>query len=149
MPRSVERTVADHIPAPPDEVRAHYVDLTNLAVVHPLITSVEMIGEAADGDGHRRTYRIKDLVPVGFLKLPIAYTAVMQVPARGPVTSQAFQFPGIRLQSRVSFDPAGGGTQLTEVISISAPRPLLGLTVRRAVAAHSEMLAGLRRHFGG
>ena len=34
-------------------------------------------------------------------------------------------------------------------IEIIAPRPLLGITVRQAVAAHKEMLAGIRRHFAG
>lgn len=130
-------------------VRGHYADLTNLAMVHPLIVSVDLIGDTAGDDGSRRTYRIKDLVPMGLLKLPIVYTAVMVVPASGPVTSQAFQFPRIRLDSEVSFEPVAGGTRLTERIRISAPGPLLGLTVRRAVAAHTEMLAGLRRHFGG
>ena len=30
---------------------------------------------------------------------------------------------------------------------IQAPRPLATTTVRQAVAAHAEMLAGIRRHF--
>ena len=147
MRATVERTVTDHIPAPPGEVRAYYADLKNLAGVHPLIVSVNLISESVTDGAHETTYRIKDRVPVGFVTVPASYTAIMRVPAEGPVTSQAVQFPGIRLQARVSFDPVEGGTRLTESIQICAPRPLLGLTVRGAVAAHTEMLAGIRRHF--
>lgn len=141
MRGTVDRTLAELIPASPDEVRAHYVDLGNLARVHPLIESVTQI--APD------TYRIKDRVPLGFLTLPVTYTAIMRVPEQGPVISEAIQFPGVRLRATVIFDAADGGTRLTERLAISAPRPLLGVTVRRAVAAHTEMLAGIRRAFGG
>ncbi len=139
MRGAVDRTVAGFIPAPPHDVRAHYVDLGNLATVHPLIESVTRTSET--------TYRIKDRVPLGFLTIPVTYTAIMRVPAEGPVSSEAIQFPGVRLRSRVYFDAVGGGTRLVEHLTITAPWPLLGLTVRRAVAAHTEMLAGIRRVF--
>lgn len=139
--------VVEDIPAPPAEVRAYYVDLKNLAALHPLIVSVNTISDSVTDGVHETTYRIKDRVPVGLLTLPVTYTAIMRVPVDGPVTSRALQFPGVRLQSRVTFDPVNAGTRLTESIQISAPRPLLGLTVRGAVAAHTEMLAGIRRHF--
>lgn len=147
MTGTVDRTVAEHIPAPPDEVRAHYVDLTNLAAVHPLIESVTVIADALTDGARETTYRIRDRVPLGPITIPVTYTAVMRVPPDGPVTSRAIQFPHVRLASRVSFDAAAEGTQLTERLTITAPRPLLGLTVRRAVAAHVEMLAGIRRAF--
>lgn len=47
----------------------------------------------------------------------------------------------------MSFVPDDGGTRVTERIRISAPRLLAGVTVREAVKAHAEMLAGIRRHF--
>lgn len=139
MRSTVERTVAEFIAAPPDDVRAYYVDLGNLALVHPLIESVTRVSET--------TYRIKDRVPLGFLTVPVTYTAIMQVPDQGPVTAEAIQFPGVRLRSTVTFDGVDGGTRLTERLAVTAPWPLLGLTVRRAVAAHTEMLAGIRRAF--
>jgi len=53
----------------------------------------------------------------------------------------------VRLDSVVSFDVDPVGTRLTERIRISAPRPLVAMTVRQAVAAHIATLAGMRRHF--
>ena len=53
----------------------------------------------------------------------------------------------MRLRGTVSFDPAGGGTRVTERIRITAPRLLAPVTVREAVKAHIEMLTGIRRHF--
>lgn len=149
MRRAVDRTIAETIPAPPADVRAYYVDLHNLAALHPLVVSITTVSDETTPEGRRTTYRVKDHVPVGFLTLPTVYTATMQVPPDGPVNSVALQSPGVRLDSTVSFEAVADGTRLTEQIRISAPWPLRGLTVRRAVAAHIEMLAGIRRHFGG
>ena len=68
------------------------------------------------------------------------------------MTAEARQFPAVRLNSVVSFDPVPAGTRLTERIEIIAPRPLLALTVRQAVAAHGDVgrhPAALRRRIAG
>ena len=146
----VERVVSAQIPASPAEVRGFYVDLGNLVDLHPLVVDVRSLSKTVSPDGgYEQTYRVKDVVPLGFLKLPITYTATLRVPETGPVLTCARQFPRVRLDAEVSFDADGAGTRLTERIAISAPRPLLGITVSRAVAAHTDMLSGIRRHFGG
>lgn len=149
---SVERTLAQEIPGPPAEVRAVYVDLDNIAEFHPLVISVRTLARRATDDGYEQVYRITDVVPLDFLgkrlmRLPVRYTAEVRVPADGPVTTRSTQFPRVRLDSTVSFEPTASGTLLTERIRFSAPPPLLGMTVRQAVAAHTEMLAALRRRF--
>lgn len=145
--RGVERTLAEEIPGPPREVRAFYVDLGNIAEIHPLVVSVRTVERQSTAGGYRQTYRIKDLVPLGFLRLPVTYTAELDVPDDGPVTARSRQFPRVRLDSSVSFTATPGGTLLTEQIVIRAPWPLLSVTVRQAVAAHTEMLAALRHRF--
>lgn len=147
MARSVERTVSEDVPATPDQVRDHYVDLDNIKDVHPLVVSVVTLHRSDSDDGYVQTYRVKDRIPLGFATLPISYTATLQVPTSGPVLTEARQFPAVRLDGVVSFDPIPAGTRLTERIRISAPWPLLGMTAAQAVAAHKEMLAGIRRHF--
>lgn len=147
MRGSVERSVAEEIPGHPDDVRRFYVDLDQLGEIHPLVVSVRAEARRPGPDGYRQIYRIKDVVPLGFLRLPIVYTAELSVPESGPVTTSSRQFPRVRLDSTVTFDAVSSGTLLTERIRISAPGPLLGLTVRQAVAAHTEMLAAMRRRF--
>lgn len=142
-----ERTLTEEIPGPPDRVRSVYVDLDNIADIHPLVVSVRTVSRQVIGGGYRQTYRIKDVVPLGVLRLPVSYTAELHVPGDGPVTARSRQFPGVRLDSSVSFAATAGGTLLTERMVIRAPWPLLGVTVRQAVAAHTEMLAALRRRF--
>jgi hypothetical protein len=144
-----ERTLVEHIPAAPEAVRRHYVDLDRIAEVHPLVVEVRTLSHRVTDEGYEQTYRVKDLIPLGFLTLPISYTAVLRVPDSGAVTASARQFPGVRLDSIVTFDADPVGTRLTERIRIGAPRILLAVTVRQAVAAHIEMLAGIRRHFEG
>ncbi|HNP13294.1 MAG TPA: SRPBCC family protein [Mycobacterium sp.] len=143
------QSVTGDIPAPPRQVREHYVDLTNIALVHPLVVSVRSVSRDEGPDGYTETWRVQDRIPLGPFTLPTTYTARLHVPDGGPVTAEARQFPAVRLNSVVSFDPVPAGTRLTERIEIIAPRPLLALTVRQAVAAHKEMLAGIRRHFAG
>ena len=142
-----ERTLAEEIPAAPEDVRSFYVDLGKIADIHPLVVSVRTVARQGTADGYRQTYRIKDVVPLGFLRLPVTYTAELDVPDDGPVTARSRQFPRVRLDSSVSFTASPGGTLLTERITIRAPWPLLSVTARQAVAAHTEMLAALRRRF--
>jgi hypothetical protein len=147
MAGPVERVVSEDVPGAPDDVRAHYVDLNNIKDVHPLVVSVESLSRTDTGDGYVQVYRVRDRIPLGALTLPITYTARLEVPAAGPVLTQARQFPRVQLDSVVTFDPIPGGTRLTERIRFAAPRLLLATTVRQAVDAHKEMLAGIRRHF--
>ncbi|OBJ52782.1 SRPBCC family protein [Mycobacterium sp. 1423905.2] len=142
-----ERTVSEDVPAPPGDVRAFYVDLNNLKIVHPLIVAVQVLSRTQTVDGYLYTYQVRDRIPLKFLAFRVAYRARLHVPMVGDVHTEADQFPGIRLRGTVSFESAGNGTRLTERILIAAPRPLAGFTVRSAVNAHHQMLVGIRRHF--
>jgi hypothetical protein len=147
MAGPVDRVLSEDVPGAPDDVRAHYVDLNNIRDVHPLVVSVESLSRTDTGDGYVQVYRVRDRIPLGIMTLPITYTARLEVPSAGPVLSQARQFPAVQLDSVISFDPIPTGTRLTERIRFTAPWPLLSVTVRQAVEAHKEMLAGIRRHF--
>ncbi|MEE2854738.1 MAG: SRPBCC family protein [Actinomycetota bacterium] len=142
-----ERTLSEHVPAPPEAVRNFYVDLDNIKLVHPLIVSVETVSRSATPDGYQQTYRVVDRIPLGPLTIRTSYRARLRVPARGDVLTEADQSPGVRLRGTVSFDPADGGTRVTERIGITAPRLLAGVTIREGVKAHVKMLAGIRSHF--
>jgi hypothetical protein len=142
-----ERTLTEEVPAPPQVVRDFYVDLDNIKVVHPLIVSVQTLSRTETSEGYAQSYRVVDRIPLGPLTIKISYTARLQVPANGDVLTEADQSPGVRLRGTVSFEPAGGGTRVTERIRIAAPRLLSPITIREGVKAHIEMLAGIRRHF--
>ncbi len=144
-----DRVLSEEIPAPPEEVRAFYADLDNIKTVHPLVVSLRVTERIRTADGHRLTYRVHDRIPLGPFTLPTSYVARLAVPAAGEVITEARQFPGVRLNGVVTFEPEGRGSRITERITIEAPRFLAGLTTREAVKAHTEMLAGIRRHFGG
>lgn len=144
---STQHTISEVIPAPPEVVRAFYVDLDNIRTLHPLVVAVQRLARTVGPDGFVVSYRVRDRVPLGPMTLPISYHATLHVPVEGEVWTEARQFPGVRLRGRVSFDEADGGTRLTERLSIAAPWPLAGFTARQAVAAHAAMLAGIRQHF--
>ena len=143
----VERTVAEDVPGPPDEVRGFYVDLDNIKLVHPLVVSVRTVDRSETADGYVQTYRVSDRIPMGPFTLPTSYLARLHVPVTGDVLSEARQFPRVRLRSTVAFQPVGVGTRVVERMRIEAPRPLASMTIRTAVEAHTAMLAGIRRLF--
>ena len=83
MARCVEATVSEDVPAPVDQVRAHYVDLDNITDVHPLVVSVHTLSRRDTDDGFTHTYRVRDRIPMGVATLPISYTATLRVPRTG------------------------------------------------------------------
>ncbi|BBX92360.1 SRPBCC family protein [Mycolicibacterium boenickei] len=142
------RSVSGEVPAPPEQVRAFYVDLDNISQVHPLVQWVRRTSRVELADGYRQDYQVRDRIPLGPFTLPITYRARLIVPAAGAVTAQARQFPQVRLDSRVDFAATETGTRITEDLTIAAPRPLLAITVGQAVAAHTTMLAAIGKLFG-
>jgi hypothetical protein len=144
---SSEHAIVETVPAPPADVRAFYVDLDNIKSVHPLVIAVDTIARDETPDGYTQIYRVRDRIPLGPFRMGIAYTAIVHVPHEGDVDTEARQFPRVRLTGKVSFDGVDDGTRVTERLVIEAPRPLAAVTVRQAVAAHAEMLAGIRRRF--
>jgi hypothetical protein len=141
------RTLTEEIPAPPDQVRDFYVDLDNIKVVHPLVVSVQTTERSQTSDGYQQTYRVRDRIPLGPIAIGITYLARLRVPIHGDVITEARQFPRVRLNGTVTFEPIDEGTRLTERLRIAAPRPLAAMTQREAVNAHIAMLAGIRSHF--
>ncbi|MFV8051648.1 SRPBCC family protein [Mycobacterium sp. 48b] len=142
------RSVSGEVPAPPERVRAFYVDLDNISQVHPLVQWVRSTSRVELADGYRQDYQVRDRIPMGPFALPITYRARLVVPTVGTVTAQARQFPQVSLDSRVDFAATDAGTRITEDLTISAPRPLLAITVGQAVAAHTTMLAAIGKLFG-
>ena len=140
-------TLTEEIPAAPDTVRDFYVDLDNIKVVHPLVVSVQTISRIETADGYQHTYRVRDRIPLGVFAIRVSYWARVGVPVHGDVITEARQFPRVRLNGTVTFEPIDSGTRLTERLRIAAPRPLAAMTQREAVNAHIAMLAGIRNHF--
>jgi carbon monoxide dehydrogenase subunit G len=140
-------SLTEEIPAPPDQVRDFYVDLDNIKIVHPLVVSVQSISRSQTPDGYQQTYRVHDRIPLGPLAIRITYWARVEVAEHGDVLTEARQFPRVRLNGTVTFEPIDSGTRLTERLQIAAPRLLAAMTQREAVDAHVAMLAGIRSHF--
>jgi hypothetical protein len=141
--------LSEEIPASPDDVRSFYTDLHNITAIHPLVVAVHATQRTEIVDGYQQSYRVQDRIPLGPFTLPTSYQVRLTVPAEGDVLTEARQFPGVVLNGVVSFEAIDAGTRITERIAIEAPRPLAAITTGEATKAHAEMLAGIRRHFGG
>ncbi len=144
---SSEHIVSDEVHAAPADVRDFYCDLHNITTLHPLVVSVETMSREETADSYTQIYRVRDRIPLGRFSLGVTYSARLLVPTKGDVLTEARQFPRVRLSGTVSFDQVDGGTRVTERLRIEAPRLLAAITVKEAVKAHTEMLAGIRRCF--
>ncbi|MGH3561068.1 MAG: SRPBCC family protein, partial [Mycobacterium sp.] len=125
-----EQTLAEDVPAAPDEVREFYVNLDNIKAVHPLVVSVRTLSRTEGPDGHEQTYRVRDRIPLAMWTLRTSYWARVQVRPQGDVSTEARQFPRVRLTGTVTFEPIDSGTRVIERIRIAAPRPLAAMTRR-------------------
>lgn len=105
---SADRTVSERIAAPPDVVRAFYVDLDNLRTLHPFLVSVRSTDRQATAEGYVQTYKVREDIPLGPVKLPIRFVARLSVPESGDVVTDSYQFPRVHLHTVVSFEPAAG-----------------------------------------
>ena len=76
----VERTIAEDVPARPDDVRGFYADLDNIKLVHPLVVSVRTVDRSETADGYVQTYRVSDRIPLGPMRLRTSYVARLYVP---------------------------------------------------------------------
>lgn len=142
-----EHVLSEVMPASAEEVRAFFCDLPALTRLHPLVVSVRIVARDDGEHGYAETYRVRDRIPLGPFRLPIVYTARIEVPVAGDVRTEARQFPRVRLHGVLCFEQERDGTRVTERLRIDAPRPLAAVTATQAVTAHADMLAGVRRTF--
>ena len=148
MSRIESRVITATIPGRAEEVRAWYLDLTNLRRVHPLIVAVRQVGTALEADGTAITdYLVTDRMVVAGLRIRFTYRVRMSAPPDGPVATLARQAPRIRLVGQVTFTPTGDATAIRETLTIHAPWPLRRFVAAEAEQAHTRMFAAMAEMF--
>lgn len=141
-----DRILSEGVPGDPDEVRDFCINLSLIPEVCPTGTIRAVFRRESVRDD-AETYRVHDGLVLGWLTVPISYSVRLRVPVAGALSAEIHPMPAVRLDSVIAFEPLQTGTRLREYLRISAPRPLLGVVVDRAVATHTDLLAGVRRHF--
>lgn len=141
------------IAASPGEVREFLLDLDNLAPLHPLIESIELLDSRPERPVARR-YRVVDQIPMGPFRMRTVYTAELERLSDDEVCGRAWQSPGITLETRYRLSPlrassdgrdTGCGTGLEEHVWVKAPFGLGRFVVGQAYRAHAETLAKMKR----
>lgn len=130
----------------PETARAFLASLQNHAKIHPLIVTVQSLGESKTPDGlvvgH---YNIRDRMRLGPFTVRFTYRVHQWLDAEGNWLSEAFQFPRITLRNTTRFLPEGSGTRLKEEVRIDAPRWLSAFVFRQAWESHRQMLLNLKK----
>lgn len=143
-----DRLLSEGVSAHPADVRDYCVDLSRIPEFNPR-GSIRAVRRQPSDDDAEVVYRVQDGISLGSLTLPVLYSARLRVPVAGALSVEIYPVPTVRLDAVVAFEPLDTGTRVHEYLRISAPRPVLGLVVDRTVAVHTELLAGVRRHFAG
>ena len=134
------------IAAPRARLHAFLLDLHNHLELHPLIVSIEDLPPLPEAPGARR-YRIVDRVPFGPLRLRAEYVAAIEPVSGHEIRAEAWQSPGIHLETSYRLQDRGEATLLAEHVSVEAPRGLRGFVTRQASRAHHETLRKMQAHF--
>jgi hypothetical protein len=144
-----EFTLEIDLATSPTAVRAFLLDLDNLAPLHPLIESIELLDSRPERPAARR-YRVVDQIPIGPFRMRTVYTAELEGLSAIEVCGRAWQSPGITLETRYRLSPweAGTGepgTHLVEHVRIQAPFGLGRFVSSQAASAHAATLAEMKR----
>jgi len=134
------------IAAPRARLHAFVCDLHNLRSLHPLIVRVEDLPPDAARPEVRR-HRILDHIALGPLRLPARYLAEIGPVGEDAIRAEAWQSPGIHLETLYRLRARGDASLLTERVRVDAPRWLLGFVMRQASAAHRETLSRMQALF--
>ncbi|MDK2014251.1 MULTISPECIES: SRPBCC family protein [unclassified Deinococcus] len=140
--RSFELSV--DLPVPGAEVLAFLLDLRRHVGLHALMVSAQPVGSGVDGRGRPWTdWVATDTLPLG------PWRAALRYPARltsgdGEAWSKVRAALGTHLTVHWQVtDRPGGGSRMTEVTTVTAPRVTLGFAVGQARAAHEATFARL------
>jgi hypothetical protein len=123
--------------AAPEAVRAVLADPERWIRLQPLVIEVEP-DPSAPGFFH-----ITDRLRVAGFPVVTRYRARIGEVADGALDSEAWSSPFIHVENRLRWAAEGEGTRVREASTITAPRPLLGFTVRTARPAHVRMVEAI------
>ncbi|MDX2285310.1 MAG: SRPBCC family protein [Bacteroidia bacterium] len=131
------------IAAAPDAVYAILSDFRQAARLNPLVQQIEALPpEEARRTGYQ--YRITDLIPFGPFRISIRYLARTALLGGGAIRSEALQQPNVFVSNEIRIRQDGGGTLVTERMTLRAPALLMGMSYRMGTAAHAAAFQRLK-----
>lgn len=135
------------IAAPPERVKNLIATIPDLGKYHPMIIGVKEIAADTSATGQPRSrYRVTDRMRVGPFRTRFTYLATVIDASTTQLVTEAFQSPGVHLSMIYDFLAEGDQTRVEERCQIDAPRLLRGTVLRQAKAAHTTMMAEIKRY---
>ncbi|MBC9718651.1 SRPBCC family protein [Streptomyces sp. TRM66268-LWL] len=131
------------VPAPPERIFAHLAEPESYLGLSPLLVAVRDIVRGGDGIRYVAVERFRILGPLRWDN-PIRVTMTFPEPGRR-IVSEVHSPGGVRLTATVVLTPMDAGTQITETVRVTYPRPLRPLVIGQAAKAQRHRLAELAR----
>ena len=116
---------------------------------HPLIRELEVTATGRDDAGRETIdFRVVDLVPIlGSWRQTVTYRS--QLTVVDPEHELRFRTAaplGIRLESRLTVEPAAEGCILVEDVTLTGPPLLVAFSAWQARRSHAQLFARLAQH---
>lgn len=122
----------------PPAVIDFLMDLTRHRGLHPYLVSAEVIGSGVGDEGAWTQWRVVERPRLGPFRYSIRFPARMLRSSETSMVGTVRAAPGCSLRTTTRAEFVDGRTVLTEVTTVTAPRPVLGYMTSQARLAHAR-----------
>jgi hypothetical protein len=140
--------LATSVGVTPDQAIDFLLSLDRHPGLHPYFTHAEIVAEGSDGTGRWTEWKVTETSRIGPLSYPLRFSTRTMRTSGTSMTSVVRPAPGCRLDITASAIEAPGGARVTEIVSVSAPPPLLGYMARQAQFARGRLFERLSDALG-
>lgn len=111
--------------------------------LHPYFTRAEIIAEGSDDAGPWTEWKVTETSRLGPFSYPLRFLTRTTRSSGTDMASLVRPAPGCRLDISAHAVDIAGGAHVTESVTVSSPRPLLGYMTRQARFARGRLFERL------
>ena len=111
--------------------------------LHPYFTHAEVVADGSDDVGPWTEWKVTETSRLGPFSYPLQFPTRTARPSGTEMTSLVRPAPGCRLHISAHAVEITGGAHVTETITVSSPRPVVGYMTRQARFARGRLLERL------
>lgn len=127
----------------PEDAIDFLVRLDRHPGVHPYFTHAEIVAKGSSDTGPWTDWKVTETSRLGPFSYPLQFTTRTIRTSEAEMTSVVRPAPGCRLHISARSIEIAGGSHVTETVTASAPRPLLGYMTRQARLARGRLFERL------
>jgi hypothetical protein len=136
------------VPVSPEDAIAFLLRLDCHRGLHAYVQTAERVAEGTDAAGDWADWRVAETPRLGPFRYTLRFRARMTRTSPSTMTGLVHPGLGATMATHTVALPADGGAHVTETVTVTAARPLVGYMERQARIAHERMFALLPGELG-